>query len=59
MVEKEVPKCGHKVTIECGKQVSKYDCQQEVELEHIRFSCGHSLRAECRLRYAGIIFNQT
>jgi hypothetical protein len=55
MVEKTVPECGHRVMFECGKLVSKYDCPQEVELEHIKLSCGHSLRGECRLLYAGTI----
>ena len=82
LVEKE-NKCGHKITAECGKNLSKKDCtfmcekmldcghqcpllcqepctteacKHQVELNSITLSCGHPLKGECNLRYAGIAF---
>ena len=82
LVEKENI-CGHKITAECGRNLSKMDCtsmceqmldcghqcpllcqepcttkacKRQVELNSITLACGHPLKGECNLRYAGIAF---
>ena len=80
MLEKH-DKCGHKVTTECGKNLTKKGCtsmcdrillcghrcpllcqepcktkacKHQVELNTIQLPCGHPLKGECNIRYAGI-----
>jgi hypothetical protein len=45
MVEKDIPKCGHKVKVECGKKLSKNDCTSMCEKT---LDCGHRCPLPCR-----------
>ena len=45
MVEKKIPKCGHKVKAECGKKLSKNDC---ISMCEKTLDCGHPCPLPCR-----------
>ena len=45
MVDKEIPKCGHKVNAECGIKLSKYDCTSNCVR---KLYCGHRCSLRCR-----------
>lgn len=48
-------KCGHSCTLPCREQCHSQVCLKMVELDGISMNCGHPLRGECHLRFAGIL----
>ena len=47
--------CGHQCPLLCQEPCTTEACKHQVELNSITLPCGHHLKGECNLRYAGII----